>query len=88
VRDKDGPYGLRKAVEEEAELAVVDSYYTHFLHASMRNSLVVLHMEGRVLLERLKGHQGEVNSLSVCGNSMASASADGSVRVWDLRTGK
>ena len=45
-------------------------------------------MEGRVVLERLKGHQGEVNSLSVCENSMASASADGSVRIWDLRTGK
>lgn len=47
MRDRDGPYGLRKAVEGEVELAVVDSYYKHFLHASMRNSLVVLTYGGQ-----------------------------------------
>jgi len=45
-------------------------------------------MEGRVVLERLKGHKDEVNSLSVCGDRLASASSDGSVRIWDLRLGK
>lgn len=39
-------------------------------------------------LTYFKGHNADVNSLSTSGNIMASGSADGTIRIWDLNTHK
>ena len=45
-------------------------------------------MEGAIILEQLKGHTADVNCISAQPPLLASASDDGSVRVWDLRINK
>jgi WD40 repeat protein len=38
-----------------------------------------------VVLTELRGHRDSVNSVSVHEHNLASASDDGTVRLWDLR---
>ena len=39
-------------------------------------------------LSYLKGHNGDVNSLSICDTYLASGSSDGTIRIWDTSTEK
>ncbi|MGQ0554213.1 MAG: WD40 repeat domain-containing serine/threonine-protein kinase [Planctomycetota bacterium] len=56
--------------------------------AAVDRELVTVHADGKVL-QRLAAHQGAITGLAVSadGRRAATASVDGTVRAWDLRTG-
>ncbi|XP_012251339.2 THO complex subunit 6 homolog [Athalia rosae] len=58
----------------------------NLLHAGCGdNKIYTFSLEDGKLLRTLEGHEDFIHALSLLGNQLASASEDGSVRLWDLR---
>ncbi|XP_046750767.1 THO complex subunit 6 [Diprion similis] len=63
------------------------SHEDNVLHAGCGdNKIYTFSLEGGTLLRTLEGHEDFIHDLSILGNQLASASEDGSVRLWDMRT--
>ncbi|XP_043469527.1 THO complex subunit 6 [Leptopilina heterotoma] len=65
---------------------MVYSKSNHLLYAGCgNNTIYIISLEGGKIQRSLEGHEDYVHSISVMGEQLASASEDGSVRLWDLR---
>ncbi|XP_012272763.1 THO complex subunit 6 homolog [Orussus abietinus] len=65
---------------------MVYSKETHLLYAGCGdNNIYVIHLEDGKILTTFSGHEDYIHCLSISSDQLASASEDGSVRLWDLR---
>ena len=58
-------------------------------HMKVLQTLQTFHLQGIVEEKTLEGHSKGVNCLvRINGNTIASASGDGTIKIWDIITGK